>query len=338
MVTAQDASVGIGVEGTYRTFATPTRWFEFLSESLNWEKNIVNSAGLRVGSRVSRSSRRAVTSAAGSGDLELEVATKGLGLLLQAALGTATSTVVGATTAYQQNFTLGDNPNSLTIQKGIPRADNSQVDAFTFTGCMVNTLSLEVENDEIAKWTCEFDIGDVTTGQAYVAPSYPTGANVLAFKELAVSMGGTLTAAGATSLASMTGALGAKVRSFSVEINNNLTTDRMNAGNGGRKDKPTVGIREITGSVELEYNEATWRDRFLSDAGFPILVDLIGSTLAGTARPEQVQCVLPVVHLDGSLPESNEGELVTVEMDFSVLDGTTQQPITITQTTTDLAL
>jgi hypothetical protein len=45
-----------------------------------------------------------------------------MGLLWQALLGTGTSTLVSGST-YQQVFTLGDNPSSLTLQKGVVEID-----------------------------------------------------------------------------------------------------------------------------------------------------------------------------------------------------------------------
>src|SRR4051794_14356687 len=135
MASTQDCSVGIGVESTYKTGVTPTRWYEFVSETFDWRKSIKQGQGLRVGARVDRSGRRVVPTADGGGDLVLECASKGMGLLWQAALGTGASTLVSGS-VQQQLFTLGDAPASLTIQKGLVEAGGT-VDPYTFLGCMV---------------------------------------------------------------------------------------------------------------------------------------------------------------------------------------------------------
>ncbi len=338
MPTPQDCSIGYSPEVTYKTFVAPARWVEFTEESLQWEKNIVQGAGLRVGARVPRAGRRFVPTAAGSGDFTVELAAKGMGSLWKAALGSSTSTIVGATTAYQQNHTLGDAPDSLTVQKGVVNAAGT-VDAFTFLGCMVNSCSIDIPNGEIATATFSLDAGDITTAQAYVTPSYPAAPlNLFSFKDASISLGGTLTMPTTTALASMAAPVAASVRSFNVEINNNLQNERYNFGGGGRKSKPLVGMREITGSMTLEYDGTTFRDAFLNDTDMTCLVNLTGTTLAGTARPEQLQIVIPCLRFDGTLPEAAEGDMITVDMDFAVLDNTTQTPITITQTTVDTAL
>src|SRR5689334_7347268 len=116
MVAQQDCSVGFGVEGTYKTGVTPTVWPEFVDESLDWQKNTRQSAGLKVGSYVSRSRRRVVPTAAGGGDITIEAQSKGMGKIWRALLGTGASTNVSGAT-YQQVFTLGSAaPASLTIE------------------------------------------------------------------------------------------------------------------------------------------------------------------------------------------------------------------------------
>jgi len=51
MVTFQDSSVGVVAEGTYKTYVAPTRHIEFLDETLNFNKQIKQGQGLRVGDR-----------------------------------------------------------------------------------------------------------------------------------------------------------------------------------------------------------------------------------------------------------------------------------------------
>jgi hypothetical protein len=58
VASTQDCSVGFVAETTYKTGVTVSRWVEYLDESLDWNKNIKQGKGLRVGSRVARSARR----------------------------------------------------------------------------------------------------------------------------------------------------------------------------------------------------------------------------------------------------------------------------------------
>lgn len=327
MTTPQDCSVGLGVESVYGTAVARTRWFEFLDESFNFVKNVKQGVGLRVGSRVARSGRRVVASAEGSGDLTIEAVTKGLGLLWQLAMGSATSTLVSAG-LYQQVFTLGDVMPSATIQKGIPRADGT-VDAYTFTGCMVESLTIDCPNADNVKVKTSWNAKDMTTATAYTAPSYATGPSVFTFAHGAV-YSGALTAPTATELGSAATPV-ASIRSGSITIKHNLKTDRYNCGGGGRKEKPFAGIREISGSLVAEYADAAFRDAIVNDTSMTLVKTF-------TAGADVLQIVIPDVRFDGDIVKAST-DLAIQDIKWTGLDGlTAAQPIWIVCRTADTAL
>lgn len=349
MATFQDCSIGItgaaSGESAYKTYTTVSRWLEFNDESLDWQKSTKQGKGLRVGGRVARTGRRQVPTAAGSGDVTLEIVNKGLGLLWQAAFGSGVSTQVGAGTAYQQTFTLGDTPPSLSVQKGVPQIGGT-VDAYTFLGAMVDNFDLTIPANDIPTVKFGFDIGDVNTsaggGTAYVAPTMPTGLANFNGAQITASLGGTLVAPVGTvtpTLGSLTSPISAGVRSFSLQVQNNLAGDRYNFGGVGRKSKPTVGLRTISGKMTLEYDSTTWSQNFLNDTSFPVIINVAGAAIGATGRNEGFQVVLPDVRIDSSLPNANQGGLITTDYSFTVLDNlTASQPIWFVATTTDTAL
>lgn len=327
MTTPQDCSVGLGVESVYGTAVARTRWFEFLDESFNFVKNVKQGVGLRVGSRVARSGSRVVASAEGSGDLTIEAVTKGLGLLWQLGLGSGTSTLVSAG-LYQQVFTLGDVMPSATIQKGIPRADGT-VDAYTFTGCMVESLTIDCPNADNVKVKTSWNAKDMTTATAYTAPSYATGPSVFTFAHGAV-YSGALTAPTATALGSAATPV-ASIRSGSITIKHNLKTDRYNCGGGGRKEKPFAGIREISGSLVAEYADAAFRDAIVNDTSMTLVKTF-------TAGADVLQIVIPDVRFDGDIVKAST-DLAIQDIKWTGLDGlTAAQPIWIVCRTADTAL
>lgn len=327
MTTPQDCSVGLGVESVYGTAVARTRWFEFLDESFNFVKNVKQGVGLRVGSRVARSGSRVVASAEGSGDLTIEAVTKGLGLLWQLGLGSGTSTLVSAG-RYQQVFTLGDAMPSATIQKGIPRADGT-VDAYTFTGCMVESLTIDCPNADNVKVKTSWNAKDMTTATAYTAPSYATGPSVFTFAHGAV-YSGALTAPTATALGSAATPV-ASIRSGSITIKHNLKTDRYNCGGGGRKEKPFAGIREISGSLVAEYADAAFRDAIVNDTSMTLVKTF-------TAGADVLQIVIPDVRFDGDIVKAST-DLAMQDIKWTGLDGlTAAQPIWIVCRTADTAL
>lgn len=327
MTTPQDCSVGLGVESVYGTAVARTRWFEFLDESFGFVKNVKQGVGLRVGSRVARSGRRVVASAEGSGDLTIEAVTKGLGLLWQLGLGSGTSTLVSAG-LYQQVFTLGDVMPSATIQKGIPRADGT-VDAYTFTGCMVESLTIDCPNADNVKVKTSWNARDMTTATAYTAPSYATGPSVFTFAHGAV-YSGALTAPTATALGSAATPV-ASIRSGSITIKHNLKTDRYNCGGGGRKEKPFAGVREISGSMVAEYADTAFRDAIVNDTSMTLVKTF-------TSGADVLQIVIPDVRFDGDIVKAST-DLAMQELKWTGLDGlTAAQPIWIVCRTADTAL
>lgn len=338
MATFQDSSLGLAVESTYGTVVTPTRFLEFTDENLDWKKNVKQGMGLRVGGRVARSGRRTVPSADGGGDISLEVCSKGLGLLWQAAMGSGVSTNVSGAT-YQQLFTLGDTPNSLTIQRGTPQVGGT-VDAYTFSGCMVDSFDLNFQNADILTAKFTIDAGQLGTGTGYATPSYPASpVNLFHFAGGAI-YNGTLTAPTTTALASATTPL-ASVRSGTLTVNHNLAKDRQNLGGGiaaGRKAQPTVGLRSISTSLQIEYASSTFRDAILNET--PMCLVLTYTTPQSlSAGVETFQVVLPEVKFDGAMPNSNKTDLIVQSVTGQVLDNlTAAQPMWIVTRTADTAL
>lgn len=338
MSTNQDCSIGIAVESTYKTYVTPTRWYEFMDENLDWDKVTKQGKGLRVGARVARSGRRVVVTGEGKGDISLEVTSKGMGPLWQASLGTGTPTLVSGST-YQHNFTLGDAPNSLTIQKGVPQAPSgTTIDAYSFLGATVDSFEIDSPNGDIITAKFALDIGDYTTAQAYASPSYTATPNLYQFGGgTGVQIGGTLTAPTTTALASLATPVTTGIRNFSLSVSNNVNGSRYNYGASGRKAKPPVGLRTISGKFTAEYDQTTLRDAFLNDTSVPMVITFTSGALS--TGLETFQIVLPEVKLESSIPNSNGGDLITIDHSFTVLDGlVAAQPIWLIHRTSEATL
>lgn len=334
MVTFQDASVGVVAEGTYKTYVPPTRFFEFLDHSLDWNKQIKQGLGLRVASRVARSPRRAYVAGDGGGDLSVEAVSKGMGVLWQAALGAGVSTMVSGST-QQQLFTIGDTPASLTVQTGIPEVGGS-VDAFSWLGCMVESWEFDFPNADIASLKLTLDAGDLSTAQSYVSPTYPTAPVNLFHFQNGTIFSGTVTPPTTTALATAVTAT-ANIRSGTIVMNNNIRQDRFNFGGLGRKSKPTPGLREITGTLVIEYDSTTYRDLILNDGALTAIVGFTGGALSVSV--ETLQIVLSEIKLNGKLPAPNGTDLITQEVSFTGLDNlSAAQPIWVATRTADATI
>jgi Phage tail tube protein len=334
MAAVIDSSVGLAAESTHKTFVAPSRHFEYNSESLKWTKNTKQGKGIRVGSRVARSNRRVIPTAEGAGDVVLDVTSKGMGMLWEAGFGSSTSTVVSGAT-YQQVHTFGDTLKSYSVQKGVVRA-NGTVDAYSFLGCVCSGFEIDSPNADLLSAKFSFDVADLTTAQSYTSPSYVSGLELLHFTQVTAAIGGTITAATTTALASSASPITVGVRDFNVSVTNNLDNKRFNYGNSGRKSTQIPLTREIKGKFTAEYDQTTLRDAFINDTDVSVLITASGSALSTGNVTFQV--VLPVTRLDGDIPEASDKDLVTVEHSFAVLDGLSQGAMSLVTRTADTAL
>jgi hypothetical protein len=339
MATTQDSSVGIGKESTYGTSVTPTRWYEFTDEKIEYKPMRKQGKGLRVGGRLARSGRRVTTALEASGELDLEAVSKGMGLLLEGALGTGTSTVTATAGTYQQNFTIGDTLNSFTVQKGLVQEDGT-VTPYTFTGMVVSDWEITSTKDEIV--TCKFSFdgsGGFSSATSYTSPSYPTTPSLFTFTQGALTTG-TFTAPTTTTLASGATTI-ANVTEFSIKGDNKLTGGMRAYGSAGKRaTKPRAGDRSdgVNGKIKVIYTDTTFRDASYNDTD----VSLILTFTSGEALSlgfATLQIAIPVARLEPETPQTNGGEVIETDYSFSVLDGlSATQPLWICLRTADTAL
>ncbi len=341
MAALSDASVGFGVESTFGTPVTVTRWYEFTDTDLDVNKNVQQGKGLRVGSVVDRSGRRVVTTADAGGSVTAELTTKGFGILWDAILGTTTSTLVSGTT-YQQVFTpaTGATLPLRTIQTGVP-TDAGTIQPVTYTSATCESWEFSLDNDGICTLKTAWDAKDWNTATAYTAPSYVAApVNLFHFGLSAASgmtIGGAVTVPTATALATG-GTAVTNVRSFKLSGANTIAKDRFNLGGAGRKSRQVVGDRKITGELEVELTDAVVRDAFLAETDSAITLTLT-STESLSTGVAQFQIVIPVARFNGEIPKPNGDGLITLKASFDVLDGlVASAPLYVVHRTADTAI
>lgn len=331
MAIPQEVSIGLVAESTYKTGVVVTQFFEPTDENLDFTPNTVQGEGLRVGKIGDYSDRRVVPTKQGSGDFTVEAISKGMGKLFQAALGTGVGTLISGSN-YCQNFTPGNTPASLTIQKPNIEAGGT-ADPLTFLGCMCSDWELAIPNAGLVTFKSNWDIGDIATGTAYAAPSYPASATLYHWGNASFASG-TYTAGTTTTLATGSTVM-ANVRSLNVTGKNNLTADRFNGG-GTTKSKPLMGKREYGGTIVLEYDSTTFRDAYLAQTAISVIGKVTGATIG--AATETLQVNLPAIKLDKGIANSNGDGLVTVSHDFTALDDRTNPMVQIQYITLDTTI
>jgi hypothetical protein len=306
------AQIGIASEVTYGTFVAPTRFVEFTKESLVEKKTTAQSAGIAAGRLMALSSRRVVTQREVSGSLELEVTNKGMGVLLQALMGTTVTPVQQAvTTAYLQTHTLADTwGKSLTIQKGVPLTTGTVTDK-TMLGCKVTSAEFSCEVGGMLMSSFEFDGRSCDETQTLAAASYSNMAP-FHFGQLAVKSGsfGTETALDG-------------VRKFSVKIERPQAVDRFYANASALKAQPISNdLVKVTGSLEMDYVATTVDDLHTSDGATSLVIEFVGPLIASTYY-ETFRIKLPAIKVDDTPPTVDGFQVVRPTFNFTALyDGT----------------
>ncbi|WP_104116967.1 phage tail tube protein [Arthrobacter sp. B1805] len=321
MNTQLDCSIGLKEETGYGTAVVPDRFTEFVSESLAWTPEFKQGAGLRLGSRVPRASRRALVKQSAGGDIELEMTTKGMGLFLKALFGNSTSTAIGASGAFQQVHTLTTTSPlpSYTIQKGTPLL-HGEVSATTFLGAMCASAELSASNADIVKLKTSWSAREIKTDTAYAPPSYAVDGDLLTFVHGAIRIGGDVTPPTATALADG-GADAANITEFSLTIDNKLDEGGFTFGGQGKRNRrQAVGLAEVKGKITAEYSSNVLRDAYLNQLPLTLVMTFETPTDIAPGVKAALQIFLPVIKLEGEVPKSNGGEVITQSIDFTGLD------------------
>lgn len=329
------SSIGVAAESTYGTFITPARWFEFLDESFDYEKVIAQGEGLKGATPVNAANRRVIGTTAGSGDLNLEIPTKGLGLLLSMFMGASALTQQAATAAWLQVHTLTALlGKSLTIQKGVSSA-LGVVTPYTFLGCKGSKFELHASVGALVTGKFSFDAQDVVTSQSYAAPSYSPLSAGFVFAGGSIVVGGSPTFS--TTALSTGGTALAQISDFSLMVDRALKNDRYYFNNSGKKAEPIDGKAKITIQMKADFIDTTLPAAYMADTDLSVVLTFVGATIASTYK-ETLQIVLPLVNFNGELPKINSAQIISMSVDGEVLDDRTNSPLYIGYQSSDTAL
>ncbi|MFE5563311.1 phage tail tube protein [Streptomyces sp. NPDC056544] len=320
------AQIGIAAEVAYGTYVAPTTFPEFTKHSLALKKTTAQSAGIAANRLMALSSRRVVTQREVSGSIDLEVANKGMGLLLQALMGTTVTPVQqGVTTAYLQTHTLADTwGKSLSILAGIPLTTGVVTDK-SFIGCMVISAEFSCEVGGMLTSTFEIDGRDCSEAQPLAVASY-TPAAPFHFGQMGLK----------------TGSFGAEtaldgVRKVTVKVERPQAVDRFYANQSALKSQPISNdLVKVTGSLEMDYVATTVDDLHTTDGATSLVWEFIGPNIAST-YDETFRIKLPAIKVDDAPPTIDGYQVVRPTFNFQALyDGTNAVAIEYMSTDTTI--
>jgi hypothetical protein len=298
------SQLGIATETTFNTPVAVSTFYEFTNENINYHKNISVGLGLRAGGQVARSGRRVVTTSDATGDINLDLPTKGLGLLLSYAMG--------GTVQTSGTYTLGDvYGKSFTAQVGVPQYGGT-VTPKTIAGCKISSFEISAAQSAIATGRFTIDGASFTTSTSLATASFPSGNSVFHFAQGAITVDGSSVA---------------NIKDFTLSVDNVLKTDRFNLGSAGVKAEQIInGFRAITGSLTAEFTDTTLLAKFLADTSAALVLTFSGPSSS------VLSITLPAVKFDGDAPQVGGPEVIDINFTFQAYDNGTDQPLTIVYT------
>jgi hypothetical protein len=316
--TGLDAQFGVGTESTFGTSVTPTRFVEFAGEGLKKDLTWLEPAGLRPGLLFKRASRVRQSRISISGDVSVEHATLGMGLLWKLALfsSLAAPTLISGS-AYKQIHTPGGAVGlSFTAQVGRPEPSTGTVRPFTLAGCKCTSWEFSLKDNAVPTLKLSVDGRSESTATALATASYLAGASVFDFSQATIKLGGTATTASGETTISGGTAMATIVKDISISGQNPMATDRFGLGNAGLKaEQLQNAIPTITGKLSAEFAKAELYDLFSANTTTAMQLDLTGAVIGG-GNNYLLSIVIPAIKLKTAPPNVSGPGIVMMSTDF----------------------
>lgn len=301
--TGLNAQLGFAEETVWGTYVAPSRFMEFVTESMSQDIERLESAGLRAGVRVLPSSRWAQGQKTVAGDITLEMLTTGLGLLFEHAFGGLVTSNPLAT-AYEHTFTPGDLPTGgLSIQVGRPDVSAAGVvHPFTYLGCRIANFGIKGNVGDIGEVSLGIIAQDETTSETLGAATYPVD-SLLVFVDASLQIASSQI----------------PVRSAEFNGDNGLVDGRGVLGTN-LIEEPIEGspMRTYDGTIDAHFTSLTDYNRFVN--GTEALLDLnFQGVDIETALPFAVE-IQANVRFDGETPQVGGPDELVQNLPYKVVD------------------
>lgn len=289
--------LGLGEESTYGTYIAPTRFLEFNNENLNYERERIESGGIRAGRRILHRWAQGVQRV--QGRIVMEAAPQGNALLWKHILG-AVSTA--GTNPYTHTLTPGDlSGKSLTMQVGRPDIAGV-VRSFSYLGCKIASAELACALNQWAMLTLNVYGAHEDTSQTLATASYPAGYTPFVFTQGSIQIA----------------AAAYDVQEFSMTIDNGLAINRhfIRSTTPERPKEPLEAQRRaITGTITSDFIDLTAYNRFVNGTEAALVFTLNAGASA------QLTATLNV-RFDGETPDIGGAELVGQSLPWKAVSGT----------------
>ncbi|MHA1225121.1 MAG: phage tail tube protein [Candidatus Hodarchaeales archaeon] len=313
--TGRRVSVGIGKETSRGTGVAASHWLPKTAITFDDKVNkdfVVGSYG-----SIAAPLSAYVVGRWAEGNIEGEININSFGLLLLALFGTvSTSADTPESGVYTHNYTFQDDNacDSLTIHVSDPVGD------MRFELAMINSMTININPGEIVKFSANFisKYHKDTSSTPSWSKDYHFIAPDLTFKV-------------ANNVSGLSAASKISVKSLSITFEK-LVERIETLGSFDPEDIVNKGMK-INGTIELNYEDRTWRDYMLNGNVRAMQIELESKNLTiGTTTKPKFDMVFPKVHFHTWEPTRELDEVATQTINFEVLLDISTSPVRLWST------
>lgn len=323
-------SVGIGLESNYGIYVPATRWFPFEDEKFDVERKFSEAKAIIAGSLVKQAAQTVLLTQMVKGSMKMPVVNSGMGLLLEAVLGSMTAPVISGTgPAYTSTGSLTSTVGkSFSVQVGRPQT-NGTITPFSYLGCKATSLDLSIEAGNVADISTEWVGQQMNETESLVAPVFGTPDPIV------FSFQGSTLSAGVIGSESVMG----NVRKASIKVARKLDEARFYLGGNGLLAEPIEDdFVDITGDLTVDFTNTTDWDAYVNSAEqVSIILNLVGQQISAGVF-YGLKIAIPVSQIEGGDPNISGPKIVERAVKFTGLNDNVHAPITVTYTSTDTVL
>jgi len=293
-----DSQLGFAAETTYGAYETVDHFLEYTSESLKFERERIESKGIRTGRRVLHRWTPGIQRV--TGNINFEFGPQGSGLLLEHMFGGLATT--GVSDPYTHTFTPGTlDDKSLTIQIGRPDIGGT-VRPFSYYGCVITDFEFSAAINEYLMLDLSVYGAHEATSDALETASYPAGYSPFVFTQ------GVIAIASSEYL----------VTSANLAGKNSQKVDR-HFMQGTNPERPNIalesGMREFTGQLTSDFIDLTAYNRFKNGAEAAL-------TLTFTQSATRTLTFTMNVRYDGDTPNISGIEIPELTLPYKAVSAT----------------
>jgi len=310
----------------YGDGVAPTRFLEFVDESIQLTVDRIESTGLRTGNQLLRIDRWAANRKGAAGDVNWEVANTGFGLLFKHMFGgSVISTPTNGVLTRDHTYTLADPiGKSLSVQLGVTDTATGTTNPFTYKGSKITSWEFSQALDGIAMLKTTIDAMDEDQTISLGAASYPAAQSLFNFTQAQATVAGA----------------NFDVTGITLSYDAALKTDRYFVRTNTLKKEPIRNaFVAFTGSIDCEFTDLSAYNRFVNGTLAAVTLTYTGAQIENVASPGpysyQLIWTLPQVRFDGTSPDVGGPDIVPLTLPIKVLwDGTTSPSLVYRTTDT----